>query len=93
MFKPGYTVMTHSIASTMDEARGFRGEVMRAFSRYKSMDWGDASPDSKLLNDEAVENGKDRILAVYPTNQGKIWIITDWEDNAPHTTIMFPSDY
>ena len=93
MFKPGYTVMTRSIASTMDEARGFRGEVMRAFNRYKRMDWGDTSPDSKVQNDEAVENSKDRILAVYTTNQGKIWIITDREDNAPHTTIMFPSDY
>ncbi len=93
MFNPGYTVMTRSIEATMGEARGFRGEVMRAFNRYKDSDWGDTSADSKILNDEAVKNGEDRILAVYPTNQGKIWIVTDWEDNAPHTTIMFPSDY
>lgn len=93
MFNPGYTVMTRSIEATMGEARGFRGEVMRAFNRYKNSDWGDTSADSKILNDDAVKTCEDRVLAVYATSQGKIWIITDWENNKTHTTIMFPDEY
>ena len=43
------------------------------------------------MNTEAVNNGDDRILAVYKTCKGNIWIITEWDRSV--TTILFPSEY
>jgi hypothetical protein len=43
------------------------------------------------MNDQAVKNGDDRIMGVYPTDEGDIWIITEWDRSV--TTILFPSEY
>lgn len=90
-FNLGRIVTTPRIASDMNEGT-FHGEVIDAIERYKNMDWGLVSPDSKELNDEAVKND-DSILAIYPTTKGKIWILTDWEKDFPHTIIMYPDEY
>ena len=53
---------------------------------------GNTCPDDTKMNDEAVKNGDDRILAVYEDKKyGKIWIITEWDRSV--TTILFPSEY
>lgn len=90
-FELGKIVATPRIKNDISESE-FHSEVMDALDRYMDMDWGLVSPDSKELNDEAVKND-DSILAVYPTTKGEIWILTDWEENSPHTTIMYSDEY
>ena len=43
------------------------------------------------MNDEAIKNGNDRILASYETSKGKIYIITENDRSA--TTILFTNEY
>ena len=53
---------------------------------------GNLCPDDAKINDKAVKNGDDRILAMYEDEKyGKIWIITEWDRSV--TTILFPSEY
>ena len=64
-------------------------EVDNAFRKYMRGDWG-ISKD-KRMNNQAVKNGDDRIMGVYPTSEGDIWIITEWDRSV--TTMLFPSEY
>lgn len=43
------------------------------------------------MNDEAIKNGNDRVLAAYETSQGKIYIITEYDRS--YTTILFSHEY
>lgn len=92
-FKLGKLVMTKRIADKAKDVDNLRFacEVDVALSRYIKCDWGDTCEEDAELNDEAVKNGDDRILAVYNTSQGKIWIITEWDRSV--TTILFPDEY
>ena len=42
------------------------------------------------MNDLSLYNNG-RLLSAYDTNQGKIWIITEWDCSV--TTILFPNEY
>ena len=90
-FKLGYVVMTRGIADTMESNNVFKTEVDKAFERYMNCDWGDTCEEDAAMNTEAVKTREDRILAVYKTSEGKIWIITEWDRS--YTTILFPSEY
>jgi hypothetical protein len=90
-FNLGQVVMTRGIADTMESNEVFRTEVDKAFEKYTNCDWGDTCEDDATMNTEAVKTGDDRILAVYQTSEGKIWIITEWDRS--YTTILFPSEY
>ena len=43
------------------------------------------------MNDNALRNGNDRILAAYDTSEGKVYIITEHDRSA--TTILFADEY
>lgn len=91
-FDLGQLFVTRDIASYMEEANtDFTQEVMQALARYTSCDWGITCAEDQMLNNDAVLNGDDRILAVYPTCHGNIWIITEWDRSV--TTILFPNEY
>lgn len=93
-FELGQTVMTRGVADALAENPDFLGFVMESMARYQACDWGEMDDEDKALNDSAVANGDDRILAAYK-NGGpkawKIWIITEWDRSA--TTILFPDEY
>ena len=93
-FELGQTVMTRGVADALSENPDFMGFVIESLERYKECDWGEMADEDKALNDAAVKNGDDRILAAYK-NGGptawKIWIITEWDHSA--TTILFPDEY
>ncbi len=91
LFKLGETVMTRGIGEAMEHDNNFRGEVLKSFERYVSGDWGDLGDDDKKMNDEAVTNNDDRILAKYKTSTKPIYIITEWDRS--YTTIMFCDEY
>lgn len=90
-FKLGQTVMTRGINDTIAESSDFAKEITTAFERYINCDWGEMCQEDLEMNNAAVENGNDRILAAYETSQGKIYIITEWGRSA--TTILFANEY
>ena len=93
-FQLGQTVMTRGVADALAENPDFAGFVIECLERYKACDWGEMEASDKALNDSAVKNNDDRILASYK-NGGpkawKIWIITEWDRS--YTTILFPDEY
>lgn len=88
--KLGLVVCTAGIISAKDNDASFAQEINKCFERYQKRDWGDFCDDDKELNDTADER-KDRILAMYETSKGKIYIITEWDKSA--TTNLFASEY
>ena len=87
----GLLLTTSRVNTTRLNNTLFNQEVMHALARYKKHDWGDMSEGDKEMNDEAVKNGNDRILAAYNTHQGKIYIITEHDRSA--TTVLFAEEY
>lgn len=87
----GRLVMTTTINNCILDDKNFAKEVVKAFSRYIKQDWGDMCDEDKEMNNQAVKNGNDRILAAYETSLGKIYIITEWDQSA--TTILFAHEY
>lgn len=87
----GKIFITSTINKKMLNDESFKKEVLEAFSRYLQMDWGEMCEEDKQMNDEAIENGNDRILSAYETTEGKIYIITECDRSA--TTILFANEY
>ena len=73
-------------------------QVLAAVARFAVQDWGDATPDSIALNQEAISNRDgSRLMGVYPQADGRtLWIICDGFGNDPsnpdlcHTTVPVP---
>jgi uncharacterized protein YycO len=89
-FKHGTVVMTKGISDTMKGNFKFFNDVMIAFNRYVNCDWGDLCSEDKAINEDAVKTGQ-RLLGKYPTSEGAIYIITEWDRSI--TTILFPDEY
>ena len=89
-FNLGQMVMTRGIADAM-ASETFTKQVTEAIKKYANCDWGITCEEDAAMNTEAVKTGEDRVLAVYETCKGNIWIITEWDRS--YTTILFPSEY
>lgn len=86
-FELGQTVITANASETLPAE-----EVNQAMARYMSCDWGDLCEEDKQMNDDAVETGDNRILAMYNSSIGKsFYIITEWDRS--YTTILLTEDY
>lgn len=90
-FALGQTVMTKGIAHEIEHNETFAKEISTAFAKYCAMDWGDTCKEDAQLNDDAVNNGDDRIVAKYETTVEPIFIITEYDRSA--TTILFCREY
>lgn len=86
----GVEVVTCGISNAMEIDDAFATEVFEAKQKYHKGDWGDTCEEDKKLNNEAVKNG-DRIVALYKTSKGDIFIITECDRSA--TTILFAYEY
>ena len=86
----GEVVVTARIDSAMSESPAFHSEVATALGKYSNLDWGDTCEEDCITNNQALANNE-RILAVYNTCKGKIWIITEWDRSV--TTVLFPDEY
>ena len=88
----GQLVATRAVSLDTQADPEFNNHVVDCVMRYMSCDWGDTHPDDKPLNDSAVKNGDDRVLAVYKSDRfPTIWIITEWDRSV--TTILYPDEY
>ena len=84
---------TETIDLATKESKTFSQEVMTATSKFLRLDFGETSPEDIIVNNDALKY-KDRILAVYETTKGKIWIMAESENKVEYTvmTILFPID-
>ena len=90
-FNLGQTVQTRGIAAACENDAEFNLEIYAAFSKYINCDWGETCAEDSAMNDSAVKNNNDRIVAKYETTKGNIFIITEWDRS--HTTILFADEY
>ena len=88
----GMTYLTRGVDEKMKAEKEFRQFVVKCLERYQNCDWGDLDKGDKKLNDSAVANGDDRVLAKYNyDDETSIYIITEWDRSV--TTILFPDEY
>lgn len=87
----GKTVMTSRVNKKIAESEKFAREIKICMEKYITCDWGDLCNEDKEMNDNALRNGNDRILAAYDTSEGKVYIITEHDRSA--TTILFADEY
>ena len=76
------------------ESEEFSRDIMTCVSRFMRMDWGDTMVEDIAVNIDALKY-KDRVLAVYETIKGKVFVIAESEDGVDYTNlvIMFPQEY
>lgn len=86
-FKIGQVVITKGISNYVVEDHSFYEFILDSLKRYMSCDWGDICKEDKRMNDSAVKNDDDRIVARY----NDIYIITEWDRSV--TTILFTHEY
>lgn len=90
-FSFGQVVMTRGVNAQISRSIEFSKFILESIAKYRNCDWGDLCEEDKKMNDQAVKNGDDRILARYNNKEGNIYIITEWDRSV--TTILFPSEY
>lgn len=90
-FPLGRIIIRKPVLDSICEDGEFSKEVYGALGRYCKKDWGNLSEDDCLLNENAVNNRNDRILAVYDTKEGVIYVETNFDCKA--TYVYFAADY
>lgn len=88
--KLGNLYSTRNVDSLVQENKQFRDEINAALNKFINNDWGDTCDEDVEMNNEALDSGE-RILAVYKTCEGSVWIISEYGRSS--TTILFPSEY
>ena len=95
-FKVGMLYTTPGAWDAMREAGNPYRVAEELLSRHRAGDWGDLSPEDRLANERAIEDGS-RILSAYVLSTGtKIWLITEAKDDEGRrsaTTILLPDEY
>lgn len=92
-FKIGRLLQTNGVYTASIDNQDFSNEIFECLKKYLDCDWGDTCKEDKKLNDSAVKNNDDRIVAKYnlKTIPKSIFIITECDRSA--TTIMFCEEY
>lgn len=65
------------------------------FQRHIAGEWGDLGDDDKAANDRSLLDGS-RILSAYDTPHGRLWILTEAENDEgerERTTLLLPEEY
>lgn len=91
-FNLGRVVMTRGINDDIAENAEFSKDVIKSLGRYAAADFSDMEHEEDIqMNNDAIKNNDNRILASYETCKGKIYIITEWDRS--FTTILYPHEY
>ena len=85
--------MTCGVSADMDKDAEFGFEVADAIHKFTVNDWGVMCGEDFEINVQAMQDGG-RVMGVYPTKRGKIWIINDDAHAVEMTvTVLYPSEY
>lgn len=90
-FELGQIVVTRGIHNRIADDAKFAKFITESFTRYIRCDWGELCEEDRAMNNLAVKNNDDRILAKYSFNDKDIYIITEWDRSV--TTILFTDEY
>lgn len=90
-FKFGQVVMTRGVNAEITRSIEFSQFILESIAKYRNCDWGDLGKEDKKMNDSAVENNDERIVARYNNPNGDVYIITEWDRSV--TTILFTREY
>lgn len=90
-YKGSSLFSTKAISERCKCDKEFHAAIQNCLARYYSGDWGDIEAEDKALNDSAVKNKDDRIVAEYEIGCRRIMIIT--EEDLSHTTILYANEY
>ncbi|WP_412068586.1 hypothetical protein [Rubrivirga sp. IMCC43871] len=73
-------------------ARRHGVDLFALLRRHRAGDWGAVCDDDALANDLALDPAcLARLLSVYDTPGGRLWVITEADRSA--TTVLLPSEY
>lgn len=89
--KLGQIVVTKRVNYAIYKSAAFSAFIVLSLQKYKNQDWGDLCEEDKKMNDSAVKNNDDRILAKYNYGDTAVYIITEWDHSA--TTVLFVDEY
>ena len=92
-FKVGRLLQTNGIYTACIDNQELFNEIYECLKKYIECNWGDTCKEDIEMNDSAVKNNDDRIVAKYnlKTIPKSIFIITEYDRSA--TTIMFCEEY
>lgn len=87
----GNIYTTPSVADEMGRNDWFRYDVHAAMAKFATGDWGECFESDAEFNDYAIEAAEEKIIGVYDTNAGRVWVMAEpWKEA---TTILFESEY
>ena len=97
LFETGTIVNTIGIREMMMNSSEAVETVQRCLDRHCRGDWGDLCDDDKQLNQESLNEEKEKgfsyssLFSTYETEFGKIYIITECDRSV--TTILLAEEY
>ena len=85
---------TNGVDTACKLSKTFEKETVIAISKFLRLDYGDTSFEDLVVNEDALKHF-DRVLAVYETSKGKLWVIAESENGKEYTTltVLFPYEY
>lgn len=87
----GRVYTTPSVSDEMTRNDWFRYDVHSALGKFTSGDWGECFESDADFNDQVLEAGGEKIIGVYDTHAGRVWVMAEpWREA---TTILFESEY
>lgn len=89
--KLGNVYTTPSVSDEMGRNDWFRYDVHDAVGRFSVGDWGECFESDAEFNDMVLDAGSDKIIGVYDTQAGRVWVMAEpWREA---TTILFENEY
>ena len=75
-------------------SKTFEKEMVIAISKFLRLDYEYTSFEDAVINEDALKHF-DRVLAVYDTSKGKLWVIAESDNGKEYTTltVLFPYEY
>ena len=88
---PGSIYTTPSVSDEMGRNDWFRYDIHAAMGRFTAGDWGECFESDGDFNDSVLDAGDDKIIGVYDTQAGRVWVMAEPWRSA--TTILFEHEY
>lgn len=87
----GQVFTTPSVQDEMRRNDWFRYDVHAAMGKFTAGDWGECFESDADFNDQVLEAGEEKIIGVYDTQAGRVWVMAEpWRQA---TTVLFESEY
>lgn len=81
---------TKGIQAECEKDQKFFIEVLKYIDKFEKNNWGDTCKEDCELNNQALKT-KDRIVALYKTDKGNVFIIKEANDGV--ITVLFGTEF